>query len=95
VEAPWAQTAQDQIIQTEKKALEMASGVAHDFNNVLAVIWAISNSFLSTRSSQPEDSGAKTIELPGMGAERFVDPEFTGSRNKVFSCLDQSWFRSG
>lgn len=87
--------AQDQIIQTEKlKALgEMASGVAHDFNNVLAVILGNIQLLIHQLDHlKPEDikEQLKIIEKSAKdGAETIRRiQEFTGKRrDKEFMTL--------
>jgi signal transduction histidine kinase/ActR/RegA family two-component response regulator len=90
--------AQDQIVQTEKlKALgEMASGVAHDFNNVLAVILGNIQLLLhqldSLRGEEIRDR-LKAIERSSKDGAETVRriQEFTGvRRDKEFSSLDMN-----
>lgn len=87
--------AQDQIIQTEKlKALgEMASGVAHDFNNVLAVILGNIQLLIHQLDYlKPEDikNQLKIIEKSAKDGAETVRriQEFTGKRrDKEFITL--------
>lgn len=87
--------AQDQIIQAEKlRAMgEMASGVAHDFNNVLAVILGnIQLLLYQLDHLRPEEirEGLRTIERSAKdGAETIRRiQEFTGMRrDKEFTLL--------
>jgi signal transduction histidine kinase/AmiR/NasT family two-component response regulator/uncharacterized protein YigA (DUF484 family) len=87
--------AQDQIIQAEKlRAMgEMASGVAHDFNNVLAVILGNIQLLLHQMSHLSHDEireRLKTIEQSSKDGAETVRriQEFTGvRRDKVFSPL--------
>ena len=87
--------AQDQIIQTEKlKALgEMASGVAHDFNNVLAVILGniqLLSYQLDHLSPEEVRERLKAIERSSKDGAETVRriQEFTGiRRDKEFSLV--------
>jgi signal transduction histidine kinase/AmiR/NasT family two-component response regulator len=87
--------AQDQIIQAEKlRAMgEMASGVAHDFNNVLAVILGNIQLLLHQMDHLSHDEireRLKTIEQSSKDGAETVRriQEFTGvRRDKVFSPL--------
>jgi signal transduction histidine kinase/CheY-like chemotaxis protein len=87
--------AQDQIIQTEKlRAMgEMASGVAHDFNNVLAVILGNIQLLLhqlNRLSVEEVRERLKTIEQSSKDGAETVRriQEFTGvRRDKEFSPL--------
>jgi len=90
--------AQDQVVQAEKlKALgEMASGVAHDFNNVLAVILGNIQLLLhqldSLRGEEIRDR-LKAIERSSKDGAETVRriQEFTGvRRDKEFSSLDMN-----
>jgi signal transduction histidine kinase/CheY-like chemotaxis protein len=87
--------AQDQIVQTEKlRAMgEMASGVAHDFNNVLAVILGNIQLLLHQLDHlNPEEirEGLKAVERSSKDGAETVRriQEFTGvRRDKEFTSL--------
>jgi signal transduction histidine kinase/ActR/RegA family two-component response regulator len=88
--------AQDQIVQTEKlKAMgEMASGVAHDFNNILAVILGNIQLLLHQLKNLPVEEiqdRLKVIERSSKDGAETVRriQEFTGvKRDKEFISVD-------
>src|SRR5262249_1795338 len=76
--------AQDQLIRTEKlRALgEMASGVAHDFNNVLASILGRAQLLLERVQDSKVRQWLQVIERAALDGARTVRrlPDFTGIR---------------
>ncbi len=83
--------AQDQLVRTEKlRALgEMASGVAHDFNNVLAAIVGRAQLLLSEVRDPKHRRWLEVIERSGLdGAQRCG-----GSRSSPASAATSRWWR--